>query len=63
MLIVLSAEYDYEVKYPPDERYHELGENARVWRVYLDEAGEYDRDMIGQATDSLDVHLVFVRVA
>ncbi|KAF9020921.1 hypothetical protein BDP27DRAFT_1411622 [Rhodocollybia butyracea] len=51
--------YDYKLKYPEDERYHELDEEARIWWVYLDEATAYDNDMIGELSDSLDILLVF----
>ncbi|KAF9060634.1 hypothetical protein BDP27DRAFT_1170043, partial [Rhodocollybia butyracea] len=50
---------DYTVKYPEDERYHELGPEARIWRVYGDEATAFDNDMIGELGDSLDILLVF----
>ncbi|KAF9069320.1 hypothetical protein BDP27DRAFT_1265102 [Rhodocollybia butyracea] len=55
----LVASYDYTLKYPEDERYHELGEEARVWKVYGDEATAFDNDMIGELSDSLDILLVF----
>ncbi|KAF9020924.1 hypothetical protein BDP27DRAFT_1457808 [Rhodocollybia butyracea] len=51
--------YDYKLKYPEDERYHELDEEARIWWVYLDEAAAYDNDMVGELSDSLDILLVF----
>ncbi|KAJ3755148.1 hypothetical protein EV360DRAFT_25870, partial [Lentinula raphanica] len=50
---------DYRLKYPKDERYHELEPEARVWWVYLDEAIAFDNDMIGELGDSLDILLVF----
>ncbi|KAL0959359.1 hypothetical protein HGRIS_014613 [Hohenbuehelia grisea] len=50
---------DYENKYPEDPIYEELSENARVWRVYLDEAADFDADMIEKASDGLDLLLVF----
>lgn len=56
------ATYDYEQKYPEDERYHELDENARVWHVYNDEAEAFDADIVSEAGHSLDVLLIFVRV-
>ncbi|KAF9069324.1 hypothetical protein BDP27DRAFT_1363452 [Rhodocollybia butyracea] len=31
----LAASYDYTLKYPEDERYHELGDEARVWKAGL----------------------------
>lgn len=52
--------YNYRLKYPEDERYHELDEEARVWWVYLDEAIAFDNDMFEKLGDSLDILLVFV---
>ena len=37
-----------------------MDSNARVWRVYLDEAGAYDADLIENYKDTVDVILVFV---
>ncbi|KAF9488358.1 hypothetical protein BDN71DRAFT_468749 [Pleurotus eryngii] len=51
--------HDYEKKYPEDAIYEELSENARIWRVYLDEATEFDADMVNKASDGLDLLLVF----
>ncbi|KAF9063088.1 hypothetical protein BDP27DRAFT_1169115, partial [Rhodocollybia butyracea] len=51
--------YDYRLKYPEDERYHELDEEARVWWVYHDEATAFDNDMVDELGDSLDILLVF----
>ena len=51
---------DYRDMYPEDPYAAEIGENARVWRVYLDESGQFDDDMIKGFRDTLDVHLVFV---
>ncbi|KAI4519048.1 hypothetical protein K525DRAFT_272079 [Schizophyllum commune Loenen D] len=50
---------DYSEIYPEDPFGAEAGENARVWRVYLDESGQFDEDMLRSYRDSLDVHLVF----
>ncbi|EIM80213.1 uncharacterized protein STEHIDRAFT_68654, partial [Stereum hirsutum FP-91666 SS1] len=33
--------------------------NARVWRVYLDEAEIYDREMVDEWKDTVDTLLVF----
>ncbi|KAF4580471.1 hypothetical protein EYR40_003191 [Pleurotus pulmonarius] len=52
-------QHDYEKKYPEDPIYEEQSENARVWRVYLDEATEFDADMVNKASDGLDLLLVF----
>ncbi|KAF9063092.1 hypothetical protein BDP27DRAFT_1232682, partial [Rhodocollybia butyracea] len=53
------ANYDYRLKYPEDERYHELDEDARIWWIYHDEATPFDNDMVGELGDSLDILLVF----
>ncbi|KAI5887898.1 uncharacterized protein SCHCODRAFT_02553307 [Schizophyllum commune H4-8] len=50
---------DYSEIYPEDPYGAEVGENARVWRVYLDESGQFDDDMLQGFRDTLDVHLVF----
>ncbi|KAJ3818608.1 hypothetical protein F5880DRAFT_1216760 [Lentinula raphanica] len=55
----LAATYDYRIKYPQDERYHEHDPEARIWWVYNDEAAAFDNDMIGEFGDSLDILLVF----
>jgi hypothetical protein len=57
---VLTATYDYELKYPPDEAFHEIGENARVWQVFNDEIEIIDKDVIEEAGNSLDILLLFV---
>ncbi|KAG6895661.1 hypothetical protein C0993_009328, partial [Termitomyces sp. T159_Od127] len=51
--------YDYTQRYSPDEPGKEADENARVWNVYLDEAGDYDMDMIKGFQDIIDSLLVF----
>lgn len=50
---------DYKEMYPNDALGEEMGENARVWRVYLDESGRFDDDMLREYMDSLDVHFIF----
>ncbi|KAL1728485.1 hypothetical protein EV714DRAFT_274599 [Schizophyllum commune] len=50
---------DYKETYPDDPYGAEAGENARVWRVYLEESGQLDEDMLRQFRDTLDVHLIF----
>ena len=37
-----------------------MGPNARVWRAFLDECEVFDVDMVTEARDGLDLHLVFV---
>ncbi|KIY63855.1 hypothetical protein CYLTODRAFT_381628 [Cylindrobasidium torrendii FP15055 ss-10] len=55
----LAALYDYNIKYPHTERYHELDDDARVWVVYNDEAKQFDDDSVSEWGDSLDILLVF----
>ncbi|KAF9058412.1 hypothetical protein BDP27DRAFT_1386142 [Rhodocollybia butyracea] len=55
----MIEKYDYMLKYPEDEQYHELDPEARIWRVYGDEAAAFDTDMVGELSDSLDILLVF----
>ncbi|KAJ7595614.1 hypothetical protein C8J56DRAFT_716320, partial [Mycena floridula] len=50
---------DYEEKYAPDPRGHEVKPNARVWKVYLDESESYDDDMLRSFRDTIDALLVF----
>lgn len=52
--------YDYEKKHLADEPQKGLDPNARIWRVYLDEAGQFDLDMVENIRDTVDVILVFV---
>ncbi|KAF9059297.1 hypothetical protein BDP27DRAFT_1239074 [Rhodocollybia butyracea] len=54
----MVASYNYTLKYPEDERYHELDNEARVWRVYVDEATAFDTDMVGKLSESLDILLI-----
>ncbi|KAG6896774.1 hypothetical protein C0992_006236 [Termitomyces sp. T32_za158] len=51
--------YDYTKIYSPDKPGEEATENARVWNVYLDEAHEYDMDMIQGFRNIIDGLLVF----
>ena len=50
----------YERKYPLDEPGKEFDANARVWRIYYDEAREIDDEVIKEYKESIDVLLVFV---
>lgn len=54
--------YDYEQKYPQDAEGKGMDPNARVWRVYLDESGQFDLDMVEGIKDTVDVMLVSVSV-
>ncbi|KAG6895409.1 hypothetical protein C0992_001418, partial [Termitomyces sp. T32_za158] len=51
--------YDYTKIYGPEKPGEELKDNARVWNVYLDEAHEYDMDMIEGFRNIIDGLLVF----
>ncbi|KAJ7595585.1 hypothetical protein C8J56DRAFT_1022196 [Mycena floridula] len=51
--------YDYEEKYAPDPKGHQIKPNARVWKVYLDESESYDDDMLRSFRDTIDALLVF----
>ncbi|KAH8832045.1 hypothetical protein DL96DRAFT_1460212, partial [Flagelloscypha sp. PMI_526] len=57
--IVGGKTYNYEEKYPEDTPGEELGPDARVFKVYNDEAEKYDADMVRGFRDSLDGLLVF----
>ncbi|KAG6876849.1 hypothetical protein C0992_011549 [Termitomyces sp. T32_za158] len=52
--------YDYTKTYSPEKPGEELKDNARVWNVYLDEANEYDMDIIQGFRNIIDGLLVFV---
>ncbi|KAK0476673.1 hypothetical protein IW261DRAFT_1489514 [Armillaria novae-zelandiae] len=45
--------------YPRDQRGEELGKNARIWRIYTDEARKADARMTEGWNRSIDVLLVF----
>ncbi|KAL1712187.1 hypothetical protein EV715DRAFT_214152 [Schizophyllum commune] len=49
----------YEDKYEDDAMYEELGDDARIWRVMLDEGRANDAAMLQRFRDHLDVDLVF----
>lgn len=51
---------NYEKKYGPDAYGKELGADARVWRVYNDEAQVADGEMVKELNGTTDVLLVFV---
>ena len=50
----------YKNKYPLDAPGKEFDANARVWRIYYDEARELDNEVIKEYKESIDVLLVFV---
>ncbi|KAG6835477.1 hypothetical protein H0H93_001099 [Arthromyces matolae] len=55
----LGRNHDYNAIYEVDPDGQEASENARVWRVYLDEAEAYDGDIISSFQTILDSLLVF----
>ncbi|KAG6818782.1 hypothetical protein H0H93_001801 [Arthromyces matolae] len=55
----LGRNHNYQAIYESDPRGQEASENARLWRVYLDEADAYDSDMIDGFRTILDGLLVF----
>ncbi|KAH7101889.1 hypothetical protein BKA62DRAFT_701726 [Auriculariales sp. MPI-PUGE-AT-0066] len=50
---------EFDRKYPRDRFGQETDENARVWRIYQERAGERDEDLIEGWKETLDVLLVF----
>ena len=50
----------YTDKYEDDRLGEELGNDARVWRVLIDEGRDFDAAMLQRFRDHLDVDLVFV---
>ncbi|KIK53131.1 hypothetical protein GYMLUDRAFT_250562 [Collybiopsis luxurians FD-317 M1] len=54
--------YNYTEKYTPDPFSEEFKENARVWKVYLDEAESYDDEMLRGFKDTIDSLLIFVSI-
>ncbi|KAG6849461.1 hypothetical protein H0H93_008248 [Arthromyces matolae] len=55
----LGRNHNYQAMYEPDPKGQEISANARVWRVYLDEADAYDSDMIDGFRTILDSLIVF----
>ncbi|KAF9017310.1 hypothetical protein BDZ89DRAFT_380356 [Hymenopellis radicata] len=51
--------YDYELKFPEDEPFKEMGPMARVWKTFLEEYAKFDSDRVEDWRDALDVLLVF----
>ncbi len=54
---------NYKARYPPDPHGQEMSENARIWSIYLEEAADFDANMLAEWRDTIDVLLVFVRLA
>ncbi|TFK97991.1 hypothetical protein BDV98DRAFT_513153, partial [Pterulicium gracile] len=51
--------FDYEEKYPEDAWGKEFDDDARVWKVYMDEAELFDVELTEGWKDTVDVLLVF----
>ncbi len=51
---------NYKVRYPPDPHGQEMSENTRIWPIYLQEAADFDANMLAEWQDTIDVLLVFV---
>ncbi|SJL12518.1 uncharacterized protein ARMOST_15945 [Armillaria ostoyae] len=54
-----AAPCDYKVRYPPDPYGQETSDKARIWSIYLDEAADFDANMLAEWRDTIDVLLVF----
>ncbi|KAF8897016.1 hypothetical protein CPB85DRAFT_202166 [Mucidula mucida] len=55
----LNDPFDYELKYPVDEKHKEMSATGRVWKTYMDESTKFDVDMVENWRDGLDMLLVF----
>ena len=51
---------DYTKIYPEDEYMEEMGESARVWRVYNDEFDPIDVEKVNVWNGTLDTLFLFV---
>ncbi|KAF8869092.1 hypothetical protein CPB85DRAFT_863149 [Mucidula mucida] len=60
---VLNDPFDYEQKYPVDEKHREMSATGRVWKSYMDESTKFDVDMVENWRDGLDMLLVFVSLS
>ncbi|PBK88545.1 hypothetical protein ARMGADRAFT_937256, partial [Armillaria gallica] len=54
-----AAPRDYKARYPLDPYGQEMSKNARIWSIYLDEAADFDANMLAEWRDTIDVLLVF----
>ncbi|KAK0193273.1 hypothetical protein F5146DRAFT_1029868 [Armillaria mellea] len=58
--MALGAPRDYKARYPPDPHRQGMSSNARIWSIYLDEAADFDVNMLAEwRRDTIDVLLVF----
>ena len=57
-----ALDTEFKIKYPPDPVLGtEADQNARVWKVYRDEAMASDGLMLDGWNKTLDILLIFVR--
>ncbi len=56
-----AAPRDYKARYPLDPYGQEMSDNARIGSICLDEAADFDANMLAEWRDTIDVLLVFVR--
>ncbi|PBK88599.1 hypothetical protein ARMGADRAFT_362734 [Armillaria gallica] len=54
-----AAPRDYKTRYPLDPYGQEMSAMARIWSIYLDEAADFDANMLAEWRDTIDVILVF----
>ncbi|KAK0217197.1 hypothetical protein IW262DRAFT_1276218, partial [Armillaria fumosa] len=54
-----TAPRDYKARYPLDPYGQEMSDKARIWSIYLDEAADFDANMLAAWRDTIDVLLVF----
>ncbi|SJL12508.1 uncharacterized protein ARMOST_15935 [Armillaria ostoyae] len=54
-----AAPRDYKARYPLDPHGQEMSDKARIWSIYLDEAADFDANMLAEWRDTIDVLLVF----
>ncbi|KAJ3751817.1 hypothetical protein EV360DRAFT_97640 [Lentinula raphanica] len=59
ILLVGHRSYDYREKYECDPVGQQISENARVWKVYLDEAESRDDELLKGLKDTIDALLIF----
>lgn len=52
---------EFKKRYPPDQFGEEMAPNARVWKVYRDEASAQDEATLDGWNKTLDILLIFVR--
>ena len=60
-LPVEEADTEFKRKFPPDTQLgQELAENARVWKVYREEAIQHDDGVLSGWNNTIDILLTFV---